>query len=809
MGLSRFAPPVPQFLRQFVYHFFYPFSIPLVACMESCQANFVVSALWQLPGGLPARCSWLGAFLANPTSARILHAQLTFLPLHQRHVFPSVILPIMFWVGLILQVLGMMGTPDGVRNEASFLPAWTLRMAIGYQVSRCMVIASACCALRNESHAVTAPASRAAPALPSACAVKYAYLPNKVYRTMMNANYEPSWEYNRQLMLVAAWLDPTRATLHKELAAASARRQIDSARYHITVEHSMRSYTHQLLKEVLSDTKPTQSTDVLDDSRASEPASTRTGAVSPATTSQPAPITVPSKSNPDWAPWERRLLRSGRVAIADMAVAVQTAASKDEYIRPRYAMRMTILVALLVSGLPYFLLGARGNLTNVTTSPTSIVTHVFLFLSTTFNAGSLLAFFTIAVFDYARRAASQVVLTRLAKPLQDSYVTAGVNVLFPFGPARHQAAEHVADQRALSKQMQGLTATPDVGASLSALREASDEEEEGQGSEEGPTAGHTAVMVEKGTGLEPDIEEEAVGLEDGENSAEKLIEAVALSTVGADASSRPPIIDVTRPSNAFAWIRLREVLGDMGLRFQKRMQLYVAVGCLLVILLDISAAASAVGSYVWGQDLGMDLLVLYSSTHTAVVLVVVGTCVLLGAVANAEAAAQAEALMHSQVELEEVSRELQVVAEHRAVVAAGGARGRISSRAGPGTPLTGLGMLGRQPSADTDTSLDDERLPTLHGDSDGASTVGGERSSFNGNAGHNVAKAVAGMGAMQINALLAGLRSAVSSLTTVINALRINQEAHPVRVMGFPATYTLLRLMFVSVFVVISALVGL
>lgn len=146
-GLSRFAPPVPQFLRQFVYHFFYPFSIPLVACMESCQANFVVSALWQLPGGLPARCSWLGAFLAVSTSARILHAQLTFLPLHQRHVFPSVILPIMFWVGLILQVLGMMGTPDGVRNEASFLPAWTLRMAIGYQVSRCMVIASACCAL--------------------------------------------------------------------------------------------------------------------------------------------------------------------------------------------------------------------------------------------------------------------------------------------------------------------------------------------------------------------------------------------------------------------------------------------------------------------------------------------------------------------------------------------------------------------------------------------------------------------------------------------------------------------------------------
>ena len=133
------------------------------------------------------------------------------------------------------------------------------------------------------------------------------------------------------------------------------------------------------------------------------------------------------------------------------------------------------------------------------------------------------------------------------------------------------------------------------------------------------------------------------------------------------------------------------------------------------------------------------------------------------------------------------------------------------------TPQTALGGVERQHSLESDVSGEGGTTTPLRiraesddGGSAAGSVAGSARGGF-GDAGasHNVAKAVAGMSLQQLNGLLGGLRSAVSSLTTVITALQINQAAHPVRVMGFPASFNLLRLLFVAVFLAMSAIVGL
>jgi len=54
-----------------------------------------------------------------------------------------------------------------------------------------------------------------------------------------------------------------------------------------------------------------------------------------------------------------------------------------------------------------------------------------------------------------------------------------------------------------------------------------------------------------------------------------------------------------------------------------------------------------------------------------------------------------------------------------------------------------------------------------------------------------LASALKHMSLPHVAALLSGIRSAVGTLSGVIRALRVNRDAHPVRIMGFPASCTM------------------
>jgi len=154
-----------------------------------------------------------------------------------------------------------------------------------------------------------------------------------------------------------------------------------------------------------------------------------------------------------------------------------------------------------------------------------------------------------------------------------------------------------------------------------------------------------------------------------EQGATALIERSIVSTAGAEAGSKPPIVDVTHPSNAFAWLRLKELMSEMGMHFQLRMQMYLAVAVLLVLLMDIGAVSRVFGSGTLkelGQNAETDIIVAQAIVHSIIMLALVVLCMLLRAFTDSQASNQAEALMHAGVEVDEVARELQLALQQRA-----------------------------------------------------------------------------------------------------------------------------------------------
>jgi len=725
---------------------------------------------------------------------------------------------------------------DNFNQDPRHMVGWHFRLLVGYNVGRCMVIA-----------------------------IKYGYIPPKYYTVMMRSSFGAAWKYNTKLMLAAAWLYPQHEVLQREIGLAAARRQVDADRYAVTIDDSMKPYVHSMLLPMLH-SSGFNATAVADLYKSPIGAGSLNSALIVDDSKAPTPAADMSKplavSDPRYATWEKRLSR-GRVRISDLAIAMQMSASNDPYVKPRGPFERSFFLAGIILLVPYAVYAARGELFTGHTSWYNLALHVVSNVAGFFNAGSMLLFFVIALFDYFRRSAVQSVLTQLARPVQSDVFKNKVNLLFPFALSRFLSRNAPMDEETAAATMTTAAEGIKTGE-LDTVLEADGAEDDEDEEQLEPGVGQAVAMrdtnnpverkhgvptplrlgaahhEEAGTVQSSDVDDgalEGTGIPT-EEDAEALIERVMVSTAGADAGSKPPIIDVTRPSNAFAWLRLKELMSEVGLHFQLRMQLYLAVAVLLVLVLDIGAVSRAYGSGTlqgFGHDAETDIIIVQAIVHTVVMLSLVVLCVLLGAYANGQASKQAEALMHAGVELEEVARELQLAVQQRTAGRmnmqwAQGSHGQASSR---GTPLPtaerrpsdGSIVLGEfTPNAHAgpmvSTAHEVPQLglppsavggpghPPRHGPAVGAGSVYNTARSAQEESAHNVGRAVHGLPAGQLVALLGGIRSAVSSLSTVIQGLRIHAEAHPVRVMGFPATFTLVRVIFTVTFTIVAVFLG-
>ena len=278
------------------------------------------------------------------------------------------------------------------------------------------------------------------------------------------------------------------------------------------------------------------------------------------------------------------------------------------------------------------------------------------------------------------------------------------------------------------------------------------------------------------------------------------------SSIDNSACGLPPVVDVTRPSNAFAWFKLKELLGETGVRFQLRVQVYLGVFALCTLLLDIAALVEVLNTPGrLGHDTGTDMLAAAAFVHTALLVAFILLCILLGAYSNSQADQQAEALTRAELELEEVARDLMLEVEHRTV-----AQAYTKQSAGTGValdngapPVLFAASVRSLPEHATAVPIPPVRR-TLSNAS-GWSAVEPVRGVGNKSALSGVVKH---MSLQHLAALLSGIRSAVGTLSGVIRALRVNRDAHPVRIMGFPASYTMARVLITLLLTAASLLAG-
>ena len=725
------------------------------------------------------------------------------------------------------------GVSEEFKQDPRHMVEWHFRLFIGYSVVRSLVLG-----------------------------IKYAYVAPVHYGLMMRSRFGEAWKFNSKIMLTTAWLYPQHDVLHREIGLAAARRQVHAERYEVKLDSSLRDFVHAMLLPMLDphgltaeaaklqaqtvgtamgkDGSALEEPAVIDDSKTS----TNALAVEAGQCS--------ARHDPHKTIWEKRLSR-GRVRISDLAVAIQMAASNDPQVKPKGPFKQAFFTAFIILMVPYAVYAARGELTTGHVSSYNVALHVMSNLAAFFNIGSLMLFFVISVFDYLRRSAAQSVLTQLARPVPSEVFKGGVNLLFPFALSRFllqrvpmdsfaateamAAAAEGGHEEDLEAEMQDSALDSD-GDDVRSVASApptvplSQEHETAQSKTGAAPAKQAEDAYAQGATVVPQtsISSQAYGVDPVAAAAEDTTAAQA--SLDSDAASRPPIIDVTRPSNAFAWLRLRELTSEIGLHFQLRMQLYLAVAVLLVVMLDIGAVSRILtpgSTRGVGTDPETDILLAQAVMHTAVMLGLVVLCIIFGALANSQASKQAEALMHAGVELEEVARELQEAMRRQNTGQCAPspsqapwvahASGRTVPKLGPdqsdGSALlrddvsvvptcihSKVPQLALPPS--TAGQAASSARPYTH---PAVGSVYTARSALQDSA-HAGPDALHKLPPAQLAAMMSGICSAATALRTVIRSLRIHAESHPVRVVGVPASFTLVKVIFTIVFTALAVLFG-
>eukprot|EP01138_Halocafeteria_seosinensis_P010053 gb/GECG01010266.1/.p1 GENE.gb/GECG01010266.1/~~gb/GECG01010266.1/.p1 ORF type:complete len:719 (+),score=76.49 gb/GECG01010266.1/:1-2157(+) len=124
----------------------------------------------------------------------------------------------------------------------------------------------------------------------------------------------------------------------------------------------------------------------------------------------------------------------------------------------------------------------------------------------------------------------------------------------------------------------------------------------------------------------------------------------------------PPLLDVCWPENVYSWYRLREIMRDIGYRFQLRLQLYLGIMASLLIVLNI---VIVIQLFEEGQDEFFDnnrnrTFFLENAFVTVFFMACIATIIILGSLANGELSKQEDTLLQAVLKLEQLARRFSV-----------------------------------------------------------------------------------------------------------------------------------------------------
>ena len=243
----------------------------------------------------------------------------------------------------------------------------------------------------------------------------------------------------------------------------------------------------------------------------------------------------------------------------------------------------------------------------------------------------------------------------------------------------------------------------------------------------------------------------------------------------------PPIVDMSRQVNAFAWYRLRSLLADTGRVFYTRLQFYISTCAVLVLFMGVTALSSyylqSDKGAAFCRNMSNDVLYIQMLLLLGTVLAVIIAIVLLGSDANEKRALQEEAFVLAAVDIDELARDVATVLEN-------------STGAAPPPSSAGTGAPARQRRASTAaeaTHAASSVLQAIDG-ADGSTTMGG------GMAASIFARAGQRTDDASMRCLLQELRDASCTLATLQRAIKVSDETSPILVLGMRASPAMVRI---------------
>ena len=242
----------------------------------------------------------------------------------------------------------------------------------------------------------------------------------------------------------------------------------------------------------------------------------------------------------------------------------------------------------------------------------------------------------------------------------------------------------------------------------------------------------------------------------------------------------PPIIDMSRQVNAFAWYRMRVLLSDLGRVFQYRLALFITASAMLVLFVDVSVVltyyVSGDGASTYCTSVSADLLYLQSLLLTFILIGALGFIIVTGSNANDKRALQEDSFVQAAVDIDEITRDVAIVANM-------GGPTREAPFGDGDEPRR------RASAAELAFSADNVREILTMGSSGQDFTMGAALV-------HSVMERAGTEGLEDsLPGVLGELRGAASTLATLQRALKVQDETNPVMVLGMRASPALVQVL--------------
>lgn len=672
-------------------------------------------------------------------------------------------------------------------------------------------------------------------------AVKYAYMPTILWRKFLSGSPEYSQHVNLGQMLGSAWIKPKLSIITREIKRACSRLLLNPKVYMVSFASELQAPVDKMLRQTFKIAHANDNVKVNDDDNdgdgghgasKEQPRAERQQSGAGVKFAEPPPSSaradedaaVAGLVNGNAEGQDGEADSASSVAVLDLVRAMFVRAATME--KPGKYMLVGLLCTAAISFHSWGLLayyGAYGRMPGMMLAARVAATTCMFMMYLPISL-----FLVTVLLDYRRRARMMESVTALSQPLSlNLSAKLSASQWARMQERRDRAAEKraaradpvdaasprngrvapaivVDDGDALFEQ--GMVEGAEPG-SLAATSPANtdefnldDEDDEFSGPRLRRTfsTSSTASLWMDDDGLDS-ADAMAMALEDafgGDALARRTSSSASLSTESqaarpapaptpgtgkADAKRRasvlPPLADLTLPSNAIAWLRLREIVGELGAGFLRRLQLFfgffVAVCAVAVLVLVLELFTS--GAHPFDTDThgsaNLDSLIVHAGVNVVYVVLMVLSVIIAGAASNQQTGKQRDAIAAAIVDLEDMNMAFSA--------------GRIAQQMG----CTGGAGISTQVCTKSGLARKHNMIMGIHMCTD-------------------MGKYIAGMPSEQAASAAQGIRDAVQLLSSAHSSVAAAAEAKPLTVLGVPASLNMARLLVTGLVTLTGLLVS-